>query len=170
MADPLPDILTSGLSVVFCGLNPGMEAATSGHHFVGRGNRFWKVIHQAGFTPTEIMPRNDTSILSFGCGLTTVVSRPTPGADEIANQEFRTGGQVLRQKMEHYAPRNIAFLGKAAFAAIMNRRDVTWGRQPETIGTTAIWVLPNPSGRNLGFSLTELVEAYSQLYRERNTG
>lgn len=30
--------------------------------------------------------------------------------------------------------------------------------------STAIWVLPNPSGRNRAFNLDRLVEAYRQLY------
>ena len=51
MTDPLPDIIATRLAVVFCGLNPGLSAATAGHHFVGRGNRFWRAIHLAGFTP-----------------------------------------------------------------------------------------------------------------------
>jgi TDG/mug DNA glycosylase family protein len=50
MAKPLPDIVAPGLSVVFCGLNPGLSAAASGHHFVGRSNRFWRTLHLAGFT------------------------------------------------------------------------------------------------------------------------
>ena len=51
MPKPLPDIVAPGLSVVFCGLNPGLSAAVEGHHFVGRSNRFWRVLHLAGFTP-----------------------------------------------------------------------------------------------------------------------
>jgi TDG/mug DNA glycosylase family protein len=47
----LPDILEPGLNVVFCGINPGLLAASTGHHFAGRGNRFWATVHLAGFTP-----------------------------------------------------------------------------------------------------------------------
>src|SRR5262245_7213402 len=157
MAGSLPDILAADLSVVFCGLNPGIKAAAMGHHFAGRSNRFWRVIHLAGFTPTQIDPMHDASLLSFGCGLTTVVERATAGADEIANDEFLAGGLVLRQKIERYAPRNVAFLGKAAFAAITGKREISWGPQPAAIGSAAIWILPNPSGRNRAFSLAALV-------------
>ena len=166
MASGLPDILAADLSVVFCGLNPGAEAAATGHHFVGRSNRFWRVIHLAGFTPTQIDPMNDTSLLSFGCGLTTVAERPTASADEITKDEFLAGGLALRQKIERYTPRYVAFLGKAAFAAIAEKREVSWGRQPAAIGGAAIWILPNPSGRNRSFGLAALVDAYSQLRRE----
>jgi len=80
MADSLPDIIARRLSVVFCGINPGMSAAAVEHHFVGRGNRFWRVIHLAGFTPEEILPENDRTILQHRCGLTTVVQRPKTSA------------------------------------------------------------------------------------------
>lgn len=166
MAGGLPDILAANLSVVFCGLNPGADAAATGHHFVGRGNRFWRVLHLAGFTPLQIDPMSDTSLLSFGYGLTAVVERPTNSADQVSREEFVAGGLALRQKIERYAPRNLAFLGKAAFAAITRRRKVSFGRQPAAMGGAAIWILPNPSGRNLGFSLEALVEAYGQLRRE----
>jgi double-stranded uracil-DNA glycosylase len=95
MAGGLPDILAPNLSVVFCGLNPGAEAAATGHHFVGRGNRFWRVLHLAGFTPTQIDPMHDTSLLSFGCGLTAVVARPTASADEAKQREIVWGRQAI---------------------------------------------------------------------------
>lgn len=51
MEKPLPDIVAPGLGLTFRGLNPGLSAAAAGHHFVGRGKRFWRVLHLAGFTP-----------------------------------------------------------------------------------------------------------------------
>jgi TDG/mug DNA glycosylase family protein len=41
------DILTRGLSVIFCGLNPATSAATDGHNFSHQSNRFWSVLHLA---------------------------------------------------------------------------------------------------------------------------
>lgn len=170
MAEGLPDILAPGLSVVFCGLNPGVEAAATGHHFLGKGNRFWRVLHLAGFTPTQIDPMDDTSILSFGYGLTAVVARPTAKAEEVTYDEFIVGCITLRRKIERYAPRHVAFLGKVAFVPLGGRREVVWGRQSDTFGGAACWILPNPSGRNRGFSLDVLVDAYSQLRLELGTG
>jgi double-stranded uracil-DNA glycosylase len=70
VADALPEIIAGRLAVVFCGINPGMTAAAVGHHFAGRGNRFWRVIHLAGFTPEEILPESDRTILRHRSGLT----------------------------------------------------------------------------------------------------
>src|SRR5476651_2356557 len=88
-AEPgLPDILEHGLRVVFCGLNPGVDAAVAGHHFLGRGNRFWPVLHLAGFTPQQIAPQDDRSVLQYGVGLTAAVGRATRRAEEIRADEF----------------------------------------------------------------------------------
>ncbi|HEV2674733.1 MAG TPA: G/U mismatch-specific DNA glycosylase [Aliidongia sp.] len=167
---PLPDIIASHLAVVFCGINPGMAAAAAGHHFVGRGNRFWRVIHLAGFTPEEIPPENDRSILQHRCGLTAVVGRPTARAEQLSAQEFLAAAASFERKIARYAPRFVAFLGKAAFGALSGRRDVAWGSQPTTLGGAAVWVLPNPSGRNRSFDLDRLVGDYRQLYRAAELG
>jgi len=163
MPDALPDILAAQLAVVFCGINPGLQAAATGHHFTGPTNRFWRVIHLAGFTPRQIRPEDDHRILQYRCGLTTVVNRPTARADQLAPEEFAAAAAEFRRKIEQYAPRFAAFLGKAAYAALSGRRDVAWGRQADAIGGAAVWVLPNPSGRNRSFRLDRLVTAYRQL-------
>ena len=159
----LEDILAPGLSVVFCGINPGLLAAAQGHHFAGRGNRFWRTLHLAGFTPHEVRAEDDRSILQFGCGLTAVVERPTARADQLAAQEFATAALSFEQKITRHAPRFVAFLGKAAYAALTGQKVVAWGPQAKTFGGAHVWVLPNPSGRNLAFNLQQLVDAYRQL-------
>ena len=163
--DRLPDLLARNLAVVFCGINPGLSAAAAGHHFPSRSNRFWRVIHQVGFTPTEILPENDRTILQHRCGLTTVVGRPTAQAEQVSRQEFIAARQQFDRKITRYAPRVVAFLGKAAYAALSDQREVAWGAQPATLGGAAVWVLPNPSGRNRAFSLDQLISAYRELYR-----
>jgi TDG/mug DNA glycosylase family protein len=159
----LEDILAPGLAVVFCGINPGLLAAAQGHHFAGRGNRFWRTLHLAGFTPYEVPAEEDRSILQFGCGLTAVVERPTARADQLAAQEFAAAALGFEQKISRHAPRFVAFLGKSAYAALSGQKVVTWGAQARTFGGAHVWVLPNPSGRNLAFNLQQLVDAYRQL-------
>ena len=160
---PLPDIVAPGLSVVFCGLNPGLSAAASGHHFVGRSNRFWRVLHLAGFTPVQIDAEQDASLLGYGLGITSVVERPTAGVDDLARAEFVAAAAGFEAWVRRHAPRYVAFLGKAAYEAMMDRRSVAWGRQAEPFGGAVAWVLPNPSGRNLAFSQDALVAAYRDL-------
>ncbi len=163
MEKPLPDIVAPGLSVVFCGLNPGLSAAAAGHHFIGRSNRFWRVLHLAGFTPEQIAPEHDASLPAYGLGITSVVERPTAGVDDLERSEFTAAAASFEAWVRRWAPRYVAFLGKAAYAAMMGRRDVAWGRQDQPFGGAVAWVLPNPSGRNLAFGQDALVAAYRDL-------
>ncbi|MGK5013853.1 G/U mismatch-specific DNA glycosylase [Janthinobacterium sp. 61] len=164
-AQGLPDILAPGLQVVFCGLNPGVDAAAAGHHFLGRGNRFWPVLHLAGFTPHLVSPQDDASVLGFGLGLTAAVGRPTSRADQVGVEEFAQAAAGLQHKLVLMQPQWIAFLGKAAYAAMTGKRQLEWGEQPERFGGARVWILPNPSGLNRCYSKERLVDAYAELKR-----
>jgi len=156
------DILAPGLRVVFCGINPGKSSAHTGFHFAHPGNRFWKVIHQAGFTDKQLLPEEEQQLLDTRCGITMLVERPTVQASEVGLHELRTGGRELIRKINDYQPAALAVLGKKAFEQAFSQRGVKWGKQSITIGETEVWVLPNPSGLNRA-SLEKLVEAYREL-------
>lgn len=160
----LTDLISKDLNVIFCGINPGLKSAWDGHHFSGRSNRFWKVLHQAGFTTHEIQPLNDASILDFGYGLTTAVERATTRADELTKDEFHNSIEAFKVKMTKYQPRHIAFLGKMAYVAFSSKKNISWGYQAEAFCGAAVWVLPNPSGLNRGFTLSDLVTSYREMY------
>lgn len=162
----LTDIITNNLTVVFCGINPGLKSSEDGHHFSGRSNRFWKVLHEVGFTPHQIEPVNDRSLLDFGYGLTTAVERPTSRADELSKEEFAQAFESFSLKMTKFQPKYIAFLGKAAYKAFSGKKKMEWGLQPEDFCGAKVWVLPNTSGLNRGFSLDDLVIAYGDFYLE----
>lgn len=162
----LADILSKDLTVIFCGINPGLKSALDGHHFSGRSNRFWKVLHQAGFTPYEIQAVNDTTILGFGYGLTTAVERATARADELSREEFDNSIEAFKTKMAHFQPNYIAFLGKPAYKAFSGKKEISWGQQPDDLCGAKVWVLPNPSGLNRGFTLNDLIVHYRQLLSE----
>jgi double-stranded uracil-DNA glycosylase len=148
---------------VFCGLNPAVSAALGGHNFSHRSNRFWLVLHLAGFTRTRLAPEEEARLLEYGCGITAVVGRPTRRAQDVRPDEFRRSRTAFEAKMRRYAPRSIAFLGKRAFAILTDRPNVRWGRQSETFAGGTAWVLPNPSGRNRAFTRDALVGAYTEL-------
>lgn len=165
MDNRLHDIISENLATLFCGINPGLKSAVEGHHFSGRSNRFWKVLHRAGFTPHQIEPGVDTTILDYGYGLTTAVERPTARADELSEDEFHLAIDRFKAKIERNKPRHLAFLGKRAYLAFSGKRDVQWGMQDETFCNAIVWVLPNTSGLNRGFTLDALVEHYRALFK-----
>lgn len=161
----LTDIIAPHLDVIFCGINPGLKSSNDGHHFSGRSNRFWKVLHQSGFTPYEIEAVNDTAILNFGCGLTTAVARATSRADELSKEEFDDALESFTVKITKFQPQYVAFLGKAAYKAFSKKKEIQWGQQSEEFCGAKIWVLPNTSGLNRGFSLDDLVSYYKEFYQ-----
>lgn len=160
----VPDVLAEGLDVVFCGINPASTAAADGHNFSNRTNRFWAVLHLAGFTGIRLRAADEHQLLKYGCGITAVVTRPTPKASEIGLDEFRCARPAFEAKMRRYRPRVLAFLGKRALSGMLAKPDIAWGRQPSEFAGTIAWVLPNPSGLNRGFTLDALVRAYSELH------
>ncbi|MCS3470138.1 TDG/mug DNA glycosylase family protein [Pseudomonas sp. JUb42] len=162
-APGLPDLLAPGLSVVFCGLNPGLSSALEQRHFLNPSNRFWRTLHLAGFTSEQLSPLEDNRVLEFGCGLTTVVPRATTSAQAVKAHEYRDAAQALEDKIAHWQPAYIAFLGKPAYAAISGQREIHWGLQAQRFAEAKVWVLPNPSGLNRSFNLDRLVEAYTEL-------
>lgn len=163
------DIISANLNVLFCGINPGQSTAHQGYHFAHPGNRFWKVIHLAGFTQQLLKPEEEQRLTETGCGITMLVERPTVQANELAPDELRDGGKRLIEKVLHYQPAALAILGKDAFRRAFQQSKVEWGKQPIAIGKTAVWVLPNPSGLNRA-SLDEMVEAYRQLHDALQAG
>lgn len=140
-----------------------MRAAATGRHFAGRGNRFWRVLHLAGFTPEVLCPENDRQLLEYGYGLTTAVSRPTARADELSRSEIEAAALQFESKVRCHAPQFIAFLGKTAISGMSGKRDIQWGLQPAGFGGARAWVLPNPSGLNRAFGLDALANAYREL-------
>ena len=158
-----PDLLAPGLDVVFCGINPAASAALDGHNFSHRSNRFWTVLHLAGFTDRRLRPDEEALLPGYGCGITAVVERPTARAQAISPEEFRQVRSSFEIKMRRYEPKLIAFLGKRALEAMTRASRLDWGPQPSTFAGTATWVLPNPSGLNKNFTLAALVDAYGEL-------
>jgi TDG/mug DNA glycosylase family protein len=157
-----PDILDAGLDTIFCGINPASSAAAAGYNFSNPSNRFWSVLHLAGFTDRRLRPDEERRLLDYGCGITAVVRRPTRKAGDVSAEEFRQARPRFEAAMRRYAPRSIAFLGKPALSAMVGQPNIDWGRQPAPFAGTMAWVLPNPSGLNRSFTLDALVSAYTE--------
>lgn len=157
------DVIAPGLAVLFCGINPGLYSGAVGHHFARPGNRFWKALHLAGFTPEVLSPFDDHRLLQHGLGVTNLVERTTRTASELTPAELRAGAIELGAKVRLFGPRYLAFLGMGAYRLAFERPRATLGAQPESIGATALWLLPNPSGAQARYQLPELVEAFASL-------
>jgi double-stranded uracil-DNA glycosylase len=159
----VPDVIAPGLSVLFCGINPGLYSGVTGHHFARPGNRFWPALHAAGLTPRLLAPAEERELLALGYGITNFVARATATADELSPAEIVAGGRRLEVVVREYRPACLAVLGIGAYRTAFGQPKATLGRQPETLYGAAIWVLPNPSGLNAHYKLADLAAAYHEL-------
>ena len=149
--------------MLFCGINPGLYSGATGLHFARPGNRFWKTLHLAGFTPRLLQPYEQRRLLDLGWGITNIVPRATATAAELDREELRAGGEALRTKVNRFKPRVLGVLGVAAFRVAFGDPKANVGRRAERIGDTTLWVLPNPSGLNAHYQVPRLVELFSEL-------
>jgi TDG/mug DNA glycosylase family protein len=159
----VPDVIAPGLSVLFCGINPGLYTAAVGHHFARPGNRFWPAIHAAGFTERLLAPHEERLLLERGYGITNVVARATASADELSPAELCAGGRKLSTKVRRLRPRTLAVLGIGAYRTAFGRPHARLGPQPEALGETRVWVLPNPSGLNAHYGADDLARLFRAL-------
>ena len=162
---PLRDRIRPDVRVLFVGINPGIRSAVTGHHFAGFSNRFWKLLFESRLVPEPIGYADDVRLPEWGYGITNIVPRPTPGIDTLQKEEYVAGRVRLRRKILRYKPAVVAAIGVTVFRAMFpgRRGAVTLGLQPERIGNSAIFVVPNPSGRNANYSYKEMLEAYGAL-------
>ncbi|MCM3262778.1 G/U mismatch-specific DNA glycosylase [Streptomyces thermoviolaceus] len=149
--------------MLFCGINPSLMTAATGHHFARPGNRFWPVLHLSGFTPRLLKPSEQDELPSYGLGITNVVARPTARADELSPQEYREGGRLLVEKVARLRPRWLAVVGVTAYRAAFGEPKAQVGEQQRTIGGTRVWVLPNPSGLNAHWTAQTMAQEFARL-------
>ena len=165
MLPTLRDRIRPGVRVLFVGINPGVRSALTGHHFAGFSNRFWKLLHASGLAPEPIGFEDDGRLPEWGYGITNIVARATPGIDTLEKSEYAAGRVRVRRKILRFRPVVVVAVGVTVFRAMFpgRRGAVALGLQPECIGDSAVFVVPNPSGRNANYSYAEMLAAYRSL-------
>lgn len=156
----VPDVIAPGLRVLFCGINPGLYSGATGHHFARPGNRFWRALHQAGFTEELLAPWEERRLLDRKLGITNLVARATSAAAELSASELRAGRQRLERTVRRFRPRCVAVLGIGAYRSAFAQPNAAVGRQPRRLAGATMWVLPNPSGLNASHQLADLSRAF----------
>jgi len=159
----IKDVVAPNLDVLFCGINPGLYTAATGHHFGRPGNRFWPALHAAGFTPRQLHPSEQRELLKLGYGVTNFVNRATVAADELDPEELRAGRKRLERTVKRYRPRIVAIVGIGAYRVAFDRPRAVLGPQEETLAGARLWVLPNTSGLNANHRPADFAKAFSAL-------
>ena len=161
----IPDVIGPGLDVLFVGINPSLWSGAVGLHFARPGNRFWRALHEAGFTDRLLSPYEGRELLRRRIGVTNLVNRATASAAELDRADFERGARRIAAKVRRYRPKIVAFVGMGAYRVAFGRPRARGGPQEERLAGAAIWVLPNPSGRTAGYQMPALARAFRQLRR-----
>jgi double-stranded uracil-DNA glycosylase len=177
----LTDRIEPGVRVMLIGINPGVMSATTGHHFAGPTNRFWRLLYESGIVPEPVTHEDDVRLPAWGIGMTNLVARPTPGIDTLRPEEYLEGWKILDKKIERFRPAVVAFVGVTMYRALWRvigkvpagspkargggSLVIKPGFQHATIHGARVFVLPNPSGRNAHFAYSEMLEAFRGLRR-----
>jgi len=159
-ATDVPDVLAPGLACVFCGINPGRVSAAHAAHFANPRNDFWRLLHDAGFTPRQLEPQEQFSLLELGLGITNAAFRTTPGSGDLRRGDFDL---VRMQRLAaELAPLVIAFVGKEAYRGLFGERPEL-GPQWRTLGSAALYVLPSTSPANAAVPYAERLRWFRAL-------
>lgn len=144
----LKDVLANNLDIVFCGTAKGKKSALSGYYYAGPGNKFYGILHTAGFTPRKLAPTECYLINQYKIGLTDLVHSEYGNDNQINSNSYEI--QVFIDKMLHYQPKVVAFTSKKAASYALGFEGVTsiikYGLQSKLIGSSKVFVLPSTSG------------------------
>ena len=139
----LPDVLTAGLDIVFCGTAPGMQSARRKAYYAGPGNAFWSTLHEVGLTPRRFAPEEYAQVTGHGIGLTDL-AKYTSGSDSVLSAaDFAP--RDLRKKLLKYRPKILAFTSKRAAQEFMGH-PLDYGLVPVLSEGARLFVLTSPSG------------------------
>jgi len=159
----VPDILAPGLRCVFCGINPGRRSSAAGHHFANPRNDFWRLLADAGLTPSRLDPSEQWSLLGLGLGLTNAAYRTTKGSGDLRRGDFEGSRERLEALAEELRPGTIAFVGKSAFQGGLCVPRCELGLQELALGATRLFVLPSTSPANAAVPYEERLRWFREL-------
>jgi double-stranded uracil-DNA glycosylase len=154
-ARTLADTVGPGLRLLIVGLNPSEYSADVGHGFARPGNRFWPAALEAGIVTRAHDPLHALRI--DGVGMTDLVKRATPRADELTRDEYRAGAARLERLVTWLEPGAVCFVGLSGYRAAVDRKAVA-GWQSAPFGGRPAYVMPNPSGINAHAKPADLAE------------
>jgi TDG/mug DNA glycosylase family protein len=140
----LPDVLAPGLKIIFCGSAAGTASAQARAYYAKPGNKFWPTLAEIGLTPAGLLPTEYPRVIEFGIGLTDMCKIEFGSDASLSGQG--DDARAVRRKILRHKPRALAFNGKRA-ASVFFGCSTDYGRQKETVGATAVFVLPSTSGR-----------------------
>ncbi|MBA3717256.1 MAG: mismatch-specific DNA-glycosylase [Actinobacteria bacterium] len=160
----VPDVLAPGLRGIFCGINPGRVSAAARAHFANPRNDFWRLLHDAGFTPRLLAREEQFELPRYGYGVTNAAYRTTPGSGDLRRADFAGSAERLMELARELEPGVIAFVGKEAYRGAFGERPEL-GLQKRKLGATRLYVLPSTSPANAAVPYSERLRWFRRLAR-----
>ena len=159
--------LCRGPRILFVGINPSVHSARVGHHFAGPGNPFYRLLHAAGLVAEPMTFADDVRLPGLGLALTNIAERATREAAELRPSDYARGRAQLARTIARIRPRVVAFVGRTAYREFVGPSASPGpGVKPERIAGAAVFVVPNPSGRNAAFpGFADKLQWYRRLRR-----
>ena len=157
----VPDVLAPNLRCVFCGINPGRVSAAAHAHFANPRNDFWRLLHDAGFTPRLFAPEEQFDLIGLGYGITNAAYRTTPGSADLRRDDFDAGR--LEGLARELRPHAIAFVGKEAYRGAFGERPEL-GPQRRELHDSSLFVLPSTSPANAAVPYAERLHWFRTLH------
>lgn len=161
-ADPVPDVARAGLSILFVGINPGVQTARARRHFANPRNAFWGALHASGLTPARIDPARQEDLVALGMGITNSVTRATPGSADVTREDVERGRERLAARVAELRPAWLAFVGKEAYRMATGRKEAPLGEAEPWRGAR-VYVLLSTSPRNAHLSEEEKIAWFRRL-------
>ena len=153
-ARTLPDTVGPDMRLLVCGLNPSVYSADAGVGYAGPSNRFWPAAIAAGLVSRRRDSRH--ALAEHGVGMTDLVKRATPRADELTTEEYRAGAERVRRLVAWLRPGVVVFVGLTGWRAAIDKRAVA-GEQSHGFGGAPAYVMPSTSGLNAHVKPADLV-------------
>jgi double-stranded uracil-DNA glycosylase len=149
---PAADIIASECRILLVAINPSPRSTAANLPFASPSNVFWRLLFASGLIPVPLRPADAGRLPEFGLGLTSVANRATPMASDVSIRERREGAVRVREIVSRVRPQVVALLGPTLAPLFLRpdeRTGVGWKKT--RIGTSRVFVLPNPSGRNRAY-------------------
>jgi G:T/U-mismatch repair DNA glycosylase len=136
-------------------------SAAARAHFANPRNDFWRLLHDAGFTPRLFEPAEGPKLLELGLGVTNAAYRTTPGSGDLLRGDFDPAR--LERMARELRPHAIAFVGKEAYRGVFGERPEL-GPQTRELHDTSLFVLPSTSPANAAVPYAERLRWFQALH------
>ncbi len=117
----VPEVLAPDLRLVFCGINPGRASASAGAHYANPRNDFWRLLHDAGFTPRLYDPSEQHDLLGARDRAHERRVSHDPRLERPARGRLRRIGRAARGAGPGSAPRRHRVRGQGGLPGSLPR-------------------------------------------------